>query len=77
MHPDLSALIHTPERQNSLATMSKAIEQLPHQLSICRGINVAKFFKKTKKCAKSKIMNCNYYECMTLYTHCALIKCPK
>jgi len=47
MYPDLSAPIHTPERQNSLATMSKAIGQLPHQLSICRGINIEKFKKQT------------------------------
>jgi len=55
MYPDLSALIHTPERQNSLATMSKAVEQLPHQLSICRGINVAKFFQKLTNVQNPKL----------------------
>jgi len=45
MYPDLSAPIHTPKRQNSLATTSKAVGQLPHQLSICGGINNEKFQK--------------------------------
>ena len=39
-----SAPRHTPKRQNFLATTSKAVGQLPHQLSTCRGIKVANVF---------------------------------
>jgi hypothetical protein len=43
-----SAPRHTPKRQNFLATTSKAVGQLPHQLSTCRGIKVARCFKNNK-----------------------------
>lgn len=38
MYPGPSAPGHTPEKQNSLATMSKAAEQQSHRLSTYIGI---------------------------------------
>lgn len=43
MYPDQSEPRHTPKRQNSLATMSKAVGQQSHQLSICRGVELQGF----------------------------------
>ena len=37
MYPNQFAPRHIPKSQNFLVTMSRAIVQLPRQLSICRG----------------------------------------